>query len=83
LGGVEYSGEAQIVGNAFVTAYPNAIWSVNGAISGTAIVTANGSPIGRNWTPVPVDTNTWSDVSVNTNTWVDVSVNNNEWYRQG
>ncbi len=51
----------------------------NLTVTGTASVIANGTNLGHNWTPVPVDTNTWSDVAVNANSWTDVAVSANTW----
>jgi hypothetical protein len=78
-GGVEYSGLADITGYGYITANPNAIWGGYGSVTGTASVIANGTNLGHNWTPVPVDTNTWSDVAVNANSWTDVAVSANTW----
>ena len=55
------------------------IWGGYADIDGIATLTANGAPIGKNWTPIPVDENVWVDVTVNANTWTDVPVNSNVW----
>jgi hypothetical protein len=80
---VEYTGNASVHGNGFVTAYANATWSANGSVLGVANVIANGAPIGRNWTPIPIEDNTWNQVAISDNGWTEVTSNTNTWNRQG
>lgn len=59
LGGMSFSGFADITAEATLYCYPNAIWSGNGVINGNGAMSAIGYIYGEEWNNLPAGTNTW------------------------
>ena len=74
-----YAGFGAISATADIRAYANYIAQNYPNIVAPSVVTADGHPLGYNWSDVAVGNNTWTNTVVNANTWVDVAPSTNTW----
>ncbi len=83
LGGVEYSGDANLFAYATTEVFGFAIRNTSGDVIGVAFVSADGTVLGEEWALVPADSNVWNDLASGSEVWVPVPEGTNVWLLRG
>jgi hypothetical protein len=83
LGGVVYSGDANVFAFSTTEAIAWKVLDGSGSITGIAFVSADGGVLGEEWSLVSADANTWNELASGSEVWVAVPEGTNTWLLRG